>query len=368
MYLILSLFYCIMANTNPIYLNTASCGLLDPQAVDATNVLYSKMLTCSSTAAEELRDKGLQRIRQTVAGFLQAPVNNIAFIPNFSYALNAIVQALKGTEKVMLYRNDYPSVLEPFRINHFDITWIEAGDGFDINIEELKASLLTNKIDVLAISHVQWMSGYKLNIKEVGSFCAANNIAFIVDATQSMGAISIRIDELDVDVLIASNYKWMNGGFGAGVMYMSDAFLKRYPPVIGGNASYAMVGDEWKYTPSLRSYEPGHLNLHGLLILEIATNKKLEAGIKAIEQHNMYLTQQLVKGIEETEFELLGNTGMINRSSIVLIKATVELQKYLSGNNIISIYRNGYVRISIHYHNTEADIEAILKSLKSYAK
>jgi cysteine desulfurase/selenocysteine lyase len=336
-----------MANTNPIYLNTASCGLLDPQAVEATNALYSKMLTCSSIAAEELRDKGLQRIRQTIASFLQAPVDNIAFIPNFSYALNAIVQALKGTEKVMLYRNDYPSVLEPFRINHFDITWIEAGDGFNIDIEELKASLLANKIDVLAISHVQWMSGYKLDIKEVGSFCAANNIAFIVDATQSMGAVPILIDELDVDVLIASNYKWMNGGFGAGIMYMSDAFLKQYTPVVGGNASYAMVGEEWKYTPSLRSYEPGHLNLHGLLILEIATNKKLEAGIKVIEQHNMHLTQQLVNAIADTKLKLLGPADMSNRSPIVLVKATEELQKYLLDNNVIAIYRNGYVRISI---------------------
>lgn len=92
--------------SQPIYLNTASCGLLDEQSIAAANTLYQQMLTQSSTAAENLRDKGLQRIREAVSKFIQAPAGNIAFVPNFSYALNAIVQALKGDERVMLYRND----------------------------------------------------------------------------------------------------------------------------------------------------------------------------------------------------------------------------------------------------------------------
>ncbi len=355
-----------MSNVQPIYLNTASCGLLDAQTLEATNALYNKMTSSSSSAAEELRDHGLQRIRQTVANFLKASVNNIAFVPNFSYALNAIVQSLRGDEKVMLYRNDYPSVYEPFRINNFDISWIEAGDGFEIDIEELKASLLNNKIEILAISHVQWMSGYKLDLKEIGDFCAANGIVFIVDATQSMGAIPIFLTELKIDVLIASNYKWMNAGFGTGVMYISDAFLKQYRPVVGGNGSYAMVGAEWKYAPSVKSYEPGHLNFHGLLILEAAINKKLGKGLTAIWEHNNTLTKQLIAGLKNTGLQLLGTEQMANRSSIVLIAAKDDLQQYLHDNNVIVIYRNGYVRISMHYHNTEKDIVAILAALNYY--
>lgn len=350
----------------PIYLNTASCGLLDAQTLEATNALYNKMTSSSSSAAEELRDHGLQRIRQTVANFLKAPVNNIAFVPNFSYALNAIVQSLRGDEKVMLYRNDYPSVYEPFRINNFDITWIQPGDGFEIDIEQLKASLLNNKIEILAISHVQWMSGYKLDLKDIGDFCAANNIVFIVDATQSMGAMPIFLAELKIDVLIASNYKWMNAGFGTGVMYISDAFLAQYTPVVGGNGSYAMVENEWKYTPSAKSYEPGHLNFHGLLILEAAINKKLEKGMMAIWEHNYTLTTQLIDGLQKLGLQLLGTTQMANRSSIVLVPAKEDLQQYLRDNNIMVIYRNGYIRISMHYHNIEADVQAILTALDSY--
>ncbi len=355
-----------MKDTALAYLNTASCGLLNPQALESTNVLYNEMLTCSSKAAEDLRNNGLQRIRQTVADFLKAPVENIAFVPNFSYALNAIVQSLKGTEKVMLYRNDYPSVLEPFRINRFNISWIEAGDGFDIDIDALKSKLLSEKIQILAISHVQWMSGFRLDLNNIGNFCADNNIVLIVDATQSLGAVPIFIDELKIDVLIASNYKWMNAGFGSGVMYMSDAFLARYEPVIGGNTGYVMADEEWKHMPSVKSYEPGHLNLHGLLILEAAINQKLEIGIDSIEMHNMKLATQLVENIAIAGMPLLGNTDMANRSAIVLVQAEEALQQYLLNEGIVVIWRNGYIRISPHYYNTEVDIDRMINSFRGY--
>lgn len=349
-----------------IYLNTASCGLLEYASVDAVNTLYYSMLTESSTAAEQLRDGGLPRIRETIARFLQAPATNIAFVPNFSYALCAIVQALKGAEKVMLYRNDYPSVYEPFRINGFDIVWVEPGDGFGMDTEAMKATMLEQKVDMLVISHVQWMSGYRLDLKDMGDFCSANGILFIVDATQSLGCVPINIQELRIDVLIASNYKWMNAGFGHGIMYMSHSFLQRYKPVFGGNASYSMVEGQWKYAPSIRSYEPGHLNFHGLLILEAAVAHKIEKGIETIFAHNMALTNQLIDGLVKLSMPLLGPASMDNRSPIALIKANEPLQQYLKERGITVIFRNGYIRISMHYHNTTADVEALLTAISQY--
>ncbi|RZA02178.1 MAG: aminotransferase class V-fold PLP-dependent enzyme [Sphingobacteriaceae bacterium] len=355
-------------NSNLIYLNTASCGLVDESSINVVDTFNRKLITFSSHAAEELRDAGLPRIRQTVAKFLNAPAENIALVPNFSYALNAIVQSLRGNEKVMLYRNDYPSVYEPFRINKFDISWIEAEDNFEIDIDAIKVELLSKQIEILVISHVQWMSGFQVDVEVLGDFCAQHNIVFIVDATQSMGAVNIDIDKLKADAVIASNYKWMNAGFGTAVMYMSDDFLLKYPPVIGGNGGYSMVDGEWKYASPIKHYEPGHPNLHGLLLLEGAINKKLELGMAQIEKYNMHLAKKLVATLAENGLELLGSTDMTNRSPIALVKAGEDLQKHLLGDNIVTIYRNGYIRVGVHYYNTEADIEALSASLKRYRK
>lgn len=355
-----------MNHTNSgIYLNTASCGLLSKECLQSTYAFYEAMLTEASTAAEQLRDNGMQRMRETIASFMHAPADNIAFLPNFSYGLNALVQSLKGTEKLMLYRHDYPSLLEPFRINGFDITWIDAPDGFSIDIERMKNLLLQHKIDMLVISHVQWLSGYKLNIADIGSFCKEHNILFIVDATQSLGAVPIYIDKLHVDVLISSNYKWMNAGFGTGEMYMSDNFLQRYKPVIGGHNSYMMQDGEWKYVPSVRSYEPGHLNMHGLLVLEAAVNEKVKMDIEAIERHNTRLMQLLLDNIADTP--ILGPATMDNRSTIVMLKdESGKLHEHLQANGILAIRREGNIRVSFHYYNTEDEVRKLVDCLESY--
>lgn len=348
-----------------IYFNTASCGLLSEESIAQSNKLYHEMLTESSTAAEALRETGFPRIREGVARFMGAPVANLAFVPNFSYALNSLVQSLKGTEKVLLYKHDFPSVLEPFRINNFDITWIDSPDGFTIDTAELKRLLFANKIDLLVISHVQWLSGYTLDLEAIGSFCREHGITFIVDATQSLGALSIDVSRLPVDVLISSNYKWMNAGFGTGVMYASDEFLEKYPPVIGGYGSYVMTDGGMKLLPGIRCYEPGHTNFHGLLVLEAAVNKKLEMGIDAIQGHNRRLTKQLLDGLANTP--ILGPATLDNRCSIVMLKdESGNLHKHLLANNILAIRRDGYIRISFHMHNTQEEVALLIQHLKAH--
>lgn len=328
---------------------------------------YHGLFTEGSTTSEILRDTGIPRIRETVASFIHAKPTEIALVPNFSYALNTVVQSLKGTEKIMLYKHDYPSVYEPFRINKFDITWIDTKeDAFTISTDNIKEQLLQHKIDILVLSHVQWLSGFKADIAELGRFCKEQDIVFIVDATQSLGAIPIFMDQLHADVLIASNYKWMNAGFGTGIMYISEAFLQRYPPVTGGHNSYIMQGDEWKYIASAKSYEPGHLNLAGLLILEAAIKRKQEMGIEAIEAHNMLLTRILADRLADPEKLLLGPVSMEGRSSILVLKADKKLHTYLTDNNFTVTFRENSIRVSMHFYNTEDEVARLADCLNAY--
>lgn len=349
------------------YLNTAACGLLDETILQQTNEFYQAMLTESSVASEFIRDKRIPEIRQNTASFLGASIEEIAFVPNFSYALNSIVQSLKGTEKVLLLKTDYPSVYEPFRINQFDITWIEAAaDGFTIDTAVLKETLLREKIEILVISHVQWLSGFKLDIADIGAFCKEHQIIFIVDATQSLGAVEINMKRIPADVLIASNYKWMNAGFGTGVMYMSKSFQKQYSPVIGGHNSYTTKDGVWQYVPSVRSFEPGHTNLHGLLILDAAIRLKQAKGMAAIEAHNQKLTRQLLEEI--TDEILIGPRNLDNRSSIVYLKADKQLQDYLKEQNVVVTRFNDVIRVSMHFYNSEADVTRFTDVLKAYGR
>jgi len=342
-----------------IYLNTASCGLISPSSLAAGNELYREFANNASGASEAWCVGEETRIRNLLADFIGAPAANVAMVPNFSWAMNAIVQALKGTERVLLYKHDYPSLLEPFRINKFDITWVDAADGFNIDVAAIEQAVTSKTVDIVAISHVQWTSGYKLDLEHIGNLCRDNGVLFFVDGTQSLGACNIALSHLPIDVFAASHYKWMNAGFGNGTLYLTDAFMDRYPPVVGGHNSYRMQDGTWGYAPSVISYEPGSPNMFGLNIVAQAIAEKNAVGLAKIEVHNLQLAALLLRELGDAPVQLIGRQDMHNRSPIILLKDENGLGERIAESGITVTRRNGLLRVSTHFYNTEGDVKAL---------
>ncbi len=347
-----------------VYLNTASCGLIAPATLATANSLYATFAHNSSMHSERWTQQDEGRIRSVVADFVGASAKNVALVPNFSWAINGIVQSLKGTERVLLYKNDFPSLLLPFTINNFPITWMDAPDGFNLNLEQLRDAVINRRVDIVALSHVQWASGYKANLEEIGELCREHGVLFFVDATQSLGAIPINLAELNVDVLAGSNYKWMNAGFGSGVLYVGDSFLKKYPPAVGGFHSERIRVPEVA-DPTAANYEPGSPNMYGLSLLEATIVAKNKIGMAAIQQHNHDLMQKLLNGIKNLPLKILGDYTMNNRSSIVVLFDEDGLGDWVKKHNITVTHRNGMLRVSIHFHNTVEEVHALVECLRT---
>lgn len=346
------------------YLNTSATGLLPQEFTTQANELYKNLSTSSSTYAEQWRGDFEPKLREKVAEFLNTKAEQIALLPNFSWGITGIVHSLKGTERVLLYKKDYPSLIDPFKTNGFDIIWVEDADGFAIDITTIKQKVTSKEVDVVAISHVQWLSGYKLDLKEIGDICKENGVLLIVDATQSMGAIQIDLTELNVDVFITSNYKWMNAGFGTGIMYVAKSFLEKYTPAVAGFNSYTMSDGKFNYIPSARSFEPGHPNMYGLTILYAAITHKLEYRVENIEAHNNKLTQLFIHEAANSNAALIGPASLENRSSIVFLKDEHNLWAKLQDAGIVASQRGGNIRFGLHYYNTEADVMKLIGCLK----
>lgn len=347
-----------------VYLNTASCGLLSEESLAPATELHRQMISNASAAVEPLRDTGIERIRQTVSAFIDAPATQVALIPNFSWGLNAIVKSLSGDERVLLYRRDYPSLLAPFTINHFAITWIGDEDGYHIDFDKLKHTLIAEQIQVVALSHVQWLTGFKIDLAALSAFCREKGIRLIVDTTQSLGAELISIRDCELDVMICSNYKWMNAGFGTGILYVSADFMNSYPPTVGGSNSYILDKGSSIYEPSIKNFEPGHYNVHGLLILEQAIAQKSEMGLKAIAQHNQELVRKVAKAVDPAL--LYSAYSATEAGSILTIKDGRGLHDHLIKNGIVCIQREGNIRIGFHFYNTEEEADYLISLLQNY--
>lgn len=350
-------------NINLTYLNTAGCGLVSEGAQQAGFDLYQNFSNNSSASAEIWREQTSHQIRKTIAKFLNAPQTNIALLPNFSFGINAVVQSLQGNEKVLLYKRDYPSLIAPFLSGNFPVEWIDDEDGFFISLEKIENLLRNFHINIVAISHVQWLTGFKINLEKLQTICIKYNAMLIIDATQSLGATNINMQDQPVDVLIASNYKWMNAGFGSGILYMSDQFLKTYPPKISGHYNVTYLNGSWVHAASIQSFEPGHLNMQGFSILAKAIDEKNKIGLQNIVQQNAQLTQYVLDEIKNYPVKLMGESSIENRSSIIFLKDENGLSEWLHQHQIIVTPRNGEIRISFHFHNTKADANALLHCL-----
>lgn len=351
---------------NTTYLNTSSTGLVSRPSTIKAQIFNEDLQKYGSTHAEDFIVNELPEIRNTIGKFLDARIEEIALIPNFSYGLSAVIPSLAKLKRVLLFKDDYPSLTLPFTLNDFEIFWIESKNGFDIDVEDIIHNIIINKIQLVAISHIQYLTGYEIKLEQLSYICKSQGALLILDGSQSLGAIPFSFKSSGVNIFITSNYKWMNGGFGTGIMCINQDTLERFPPKIGGFSSYKYLEKEWKYTPSIQSYEPGHPNMAGLSMLKEAIDFKLNMGIEQIASHNEELIQILTKKISSTSFELIGPMNNKNRRNIIGIKGDKSLEKYLIDHGIIVKMRNDIIRIGVHFYNTEDDIDRLVECLLNY--
>ena len=167
-----------------VYVNTPVYGLLYDSLVDWRQEHDLDMLLHGSDMREKSM-KILSDTRKTVGTFFKCKTENIALANNFSTGLNILLEGLDANKKVLLLENDYPSVNWPFEDRKFDISYVKTNADVEHQIRE---TVRSKNIDVLAISLVQWLNGLFIDlefIKALKKECP--DLMIIADGTQFCG-------------------------------------------------------------------------------------------------------------------------------------------------------------------------------------
>jgi selenocysteine lyase/cysteine desulfurase len=354
-------------NARLTYLNTAAAGLLSPASVSAAGAFNESLSANPSESFLQFLHERLPVLRAKTAGLVGATPSQVAFAPNFSYALLAVIANISPhLSRVLLYDDDYPSLNMPFELSGFEAHYVKSDDGFSISLEDIRRMIEREKIDVVALSHVQFLTGFKIDLEELGACCREKDVALIIDATQSMGAVEMDFDRLAVDVMISSSYKWLNGGYGTAVLCVKEEFLRRYPPRFAGFGSMNVSPEGWVYSPSITSFEPGHLNVPGLVQLEQAVEQRALDTVVKVEGHNSRLLQKLIMGLGGTSFNLKGGPAAQSRAAILSFEAGQGVHDYLTSRGFAVTWRKGMIRVSPHFYNTLEEITSLVETLQAY--
>ena len=129
-------------------------------------------------------------------------------------------------------------------------------------------NLINDRTRVVSLSHVQFGSGYKIDLKPIADEVHAAGGLLCADAIQSVGVMPVDVQALGIEFLAADGHKWMLGPEGAGFLYCEQDLCQQLrPPIAGwlGRYNHLDYGnyDERYYTDA-RRFEPGTWNINGI--------------------------------------------------------------------------------------------------------
>ncbi|WP_031426318.1 aminotransferase class V-fold PLP-dependent enzyme [Flavimarina sp. Hel_I_48] len=340
-----------------IHLNTAASGLLSETVLDFRQEHDLDYLIMGSLLKDK-QDTFMTKVREGVSGFFNCEPGQLALVPNFSFGFNILLEGLPKTSKVLLLRDDYPSINWAVTSRDFEVVYAD----IDANLEEnITAKVEKEKPDVLALSLVQYLSGIQIDLNFLKQLKNAHpELLIVADGTQYCGRETFDFDASGIDVLGASAYKWLNAGYGNGFFMFKEAVQDRvFPKTIGFNS----VRGKYKQEENtfIGKFEPGHQDTlaHGSVTAAIGLVKSI--GMPAIEEQiNLLKTQA---------FEAFAERGLLadmvlkrkNHAPIFNIKGDQKLFNKLREQDIICSQRGEGIRVSFHYFNTEDDLMRLLK-------
>jgi selenocysteine lyase/cysteine desulfurase len=146
-------------------------------------------------------------------------------------------------DQIISYVHEYPSNHYPWvmqRQRGVDLLLLADSGNSDLptelrgwSMDELEKRV-TARTRIIAVSHVQFASGFSANLEELGKFCRDRGIDLVVDCAQSLGCLPVYPEQYNIAALAASGWKWLMGPLGSGVMYTSEEFREKIRPTMAG--------------------------------------------------------------------------------------------------------------------------------------
>jgi selenocysteine lyase/cysteine desulfurase len=320
-------------------------------------------------------DEATQRIRRAAAHLISAHQDEIAFTHSISHGLNIVAAGLdwRPGDNLICAETEFVANVYPWtnlQARGVKVRFAPAREN-RILVDDV-AALIDHRTQLVAISFVEFSTGYRNDLDSLATLCRDRGVYLCIDSIQGLGALRFSVRNTPVDFVAAHAAKWMLGPIGAGFLYMRRELIEHLSPTMAGWRSVVHRDDYLRYDSPLREsaerFEPGSLNIAGLLGMEAAIELLLTVGLPDIEARILSLTDRLIAGLEARQYIITSPIAHYGeRSGIVCFQHpstdTAAVLSRLEEAGVIVSLRGGAIRVSPHFYNTEGDIEHLLASL-----
>ena len=358
------------------YLNHAGCSPMCSRVADvlrecigratagdlANNPWYRDVLAAKPVLAELVNARGK---------------HEIAFMPNTVTGLSCLANGMdwiKG-DRVVISDVEYPANRYPWTaLKKRGVEVVEAKQGPDhrIDVDDV-IKLINDRTRVVALSHVQFGSGYRIDLKPIATEVHAAGGLVCVDAIQSLGVMPVDVQAMGIDFLAAGSHKWLLGAEGAGFVYCHEDLCQQlHPPIAGvlGRVNALDFGNyDERWLPDARRFETGTMSVLSLRALRASVELLLEVGLETVWSRIDAVCEHLRGRLTEKGYKVVSPTGPTERSGIVAFNwpghedEHERVVKELADQGIIIACRMGHLRITPHFYNSIEQVDAAVDAL-----
>ncbi len=326
-----------------------------------------------------------REVKRMAAKLLNAAgEEEIAFVSNTSTGISLVAKGLdwQRGDHVIITNVEYPANRYPWedlRRIGVEITEVPQHADGRIDQDELMDAV-TDHTRIMSISHVQYASGFRTDLRPLSDMVHRVGGHLCVDAIQSLGAMPLDVEAMGIDFLAADGHKWLLSPEGAGLFYCRRELAQELHPNIVGWMNMIEAHDygnyRFEFQPDARRFEPGTYNIPGILAMGGSLALLLELGAARVWAAIDTLTSRLCDGLHDMGWRVFSPRGEGERSGIVVFETRgpqrspqelAALVTSLEQRGIIIVTRNGRLRASPHFYNTPAQIDALLAALEKQA-
>jgi len=317
-------------------------------------------------------------VRHLAAQLINAKSDEVTFIKNTSEGINFVANGLtwnKG-DNVVISNVEFPANVfawQNLKSRGVKVRMVME-EGGRIPIERVFEAI-DSRTRVVAISSVQYASGYRTDLAVLGDHCQQKGVFLCVDAIQSLGVMPIDVKAMHIDFLAADAHKWLCGPEGIGIFYVSKQIQGHlHPSCVGWMSVKNPAGyDHPKFdlADSIKRFDSGSYNLAGIYALGGVLELFLEIGVEQICQRVLFLTDRLVEGLRDKGYRIFSSRKRPEASGIVSFSSDAhdhdDLQLHLQNEHrLVIAVRRGRLRASPHFYTTDDEIDQLIDCLPKH--
>jgi selenocysteine lyase/cysteine desulfurase len=329
---------------------------------------------------EDAEIQVLEDARKESASLLGADKDEIAILSSATQGICSVALALnmKAGSNIVSADADYPSVVYPWmRLaldKNLEIRLAKNHDG--IVAEHELERLVDNNTAVVSISHVEYGTGQRFDLRQLADLVHSHGGLIVVDATQSAGLMPIDVHRDRVDALVAAGYKGLLGPFGVAIFYIKRELNDQLIPPLAGWRSTPNPWDfdatKMAFAKEAKKFEYSTMDYAAAVGLAESLRYLRKLGHDSVTRHVTSLTQSLIQKV--TQNSRIGNTLVLtpkeekSRASIAAFRFKSQDQAAIAAgltkHNIVVSHRFDGIRFSFHAYNTENDISTAVEVLQ----